>query len=175
MSGLEILGAAASAFQLAQVGLATTRFLLQVQDTPKTIQTRVLQVQSLIEVARLISCKPQLQTAEIGSILDNCLPRANGLNEIIQGLLVDKKGSTIKKWTKSVEGAVVERKLLGLMQELEIDKTALVLQITSIDSLVLNPAFNLEIFSDTVLDLCFTELTSALKWSRVALRMLPMA
>lgn len=140
MSGLEILGAAASAFQLAQVSLAITRFLLQVQDAPKTIQTRTEQVQSLVNVANLISSNPPLQTAEIKSILDNCLLRANALKEIIQGLLVDKKGSAIKRWSKAVEGAIVEKKILGLIQELEIDKSALVLRITSIDALVGRPS-----------------------------------
>lgn len=146
MSGLEILGAAASAFQLAQVGLAITRFLLQVQDAPKTLQTRVLQVQSLIDVANLISSKPQLHTAEINTILENCLLRANALRESIQGLIVDKKGSAIKRWSKAVEGAVVEKKILGLIQELEIDKSALVLRITSIDSFVLSPLLSDQIF-----------------------------
>src|SRR5450432_3485240 len=101
MSGLEILGVAASAVQVAQVSLAVvtslTSLFNQICDAPKIIQTRLLQVQTLVEISRLVASMPQLQTAEVEAILQSCLKDAEALKDVLQGLVVEKDGSAIKK------------------------------------------------------------------------------
>ena len=138
MSGLEILGVAASAVQVAQVSLAIvtslTSLFNQIRDAPKLVQTRLVQVQTLAEISRLIASMPQLQTAEVEAILMSCSKDAVALKDVLEGLVVEKDGSSIKKWAKSVGGVVMERKIVGLLHSLEVGKSALVLCITRIDS-----------------------------------------
>lgn len=138
MSGLEILGVAASAVQLAQVSLAIvtslTSLFNQIRDAPKVVQTRLVQVQTLVEISRLIASMPQLQTAEVEAILQSCSRDAGALKDILQSLAVEKDGSSLKKWTKAVGGVVMEKKIVGLLHSLEVGKSALSLCITRIDS-----------------------------------------
>jgi hypothetical protein len=138
MSGLEILGVAASAVQVAQVSLAIvtslTSLFNQIRDTPQLIQTRLMQVQTLVEISRLIASMPQLQTAEVDAILQSCSKDAGALKDILQGLVVEKDGSSIKKWAKAVGGVVMEKKIVRLLHSLEVGKSALSLCITRIDS-----------------------------------------
>jgi hypothetical protein len=138
MSGLEILGVAASAVQLAQLSLAIvttwSSLFLQLRDIPNTVQNRILQVKTLGDIARLIGSKSHLQTEELKVVLDRCLKAAGALRDVLQGLFVEGDGPAVKRWAKSVGGLVMERKVLELMQNLEREKTALVLSIASIDS-----------------------------------------
>jgi hypothetical protein len=138
MSGLEILGVAASAVQIAQVSLAIvtsfTSLFNRIRDAPKIVQTRLVQVQTLAEISRLIASMPQLQTAEVGAILQGCSTDAEALKDVLQGLVVEKDGPSIKKWTKAAGGVVVEKKIVGLLHSLEVGKSALTLCITRIDS-----------------------------------------
>jgi hypothetical protein len=138
MSGLEILGVAASAVQLAQVTLVIvttwSSLFLQIRDTPNIVQNRILQVKSLIDIARLIASKYHLQTKEVKIVLGRCLEKADELRDVLQGLFVEEDGSAVKRWAKSVGGLVMERKILALMKNLEREKTALQLCISSIDS-----------------------------------------
>ena len=111
MSGLEILGVAASAVQVAQVSLAIvtslTSLFNQIRDAPKLVQTRLVQVQTLAEISRLIASMPQLQTAGVEAILMSCSKDAVALKDVLEGLVVEKEGSSIKKWAKSVGGVVL--------------------------------------------------------------------
>lgn len=138
MSGLEILGVAASAVQIAQVSLTIvtsfTSLFNRIRDAPKIVQTRLVQVQTLAEISRLIASMPQLQTAEVCAILQGCSTDAEALKDVLQGLVVEKDGPSIKKWTKAVGGVVVEKKIVGLLHSLEVGKSALTLCITRIDS-----------------------------------------
>jgi hypothetical protein len=143
MSGLEILGVAASAIQVAQVTLdivaSLTVLFNQIRDAPKLLQTRLVQVQTLIEISRLIASMPQLQTAEVEAILQSCWRDAGELKDVLQGLVIEKGGSSIKKWTKAVGGVVMEKRIIGLLHNLEVGKSALTLCITRIDSYVIFP------------------------------------
>lgn len=140
MSGLEALGVAASAVQLAQLGLAVatslTNLFSQIRDAPKILQTRLLQVQTLVELSRLIASMPQLQMAEVDGILQSCVRDAADLEGVLQGLVVEKDGFCIKKWTKVLGSVVMEKKIVGLLHNLEVGKSALSLCITRIDSQV---------------------------------------
>jgi hypothetical protein len=52
----------------------------------------------------------------------------------IARVFMEEDGPAVKRWAKSVGGLVMERKVLELMQNLEREKTALMLCIASIDS-----------------------------------------
>lgn len=136
----EVLGIVASAVQLTQVSIAVvttlSNFFVQIRDAPEVLQSRLLQIQTLIEISRLVACMPQLQTAEIETTLRNCLKEAKTLKDVLQGLAVEKDGSRIKKWLKIVSGLPAEKRILGLLQSLEVEKSALSLCITRIDSWV---------------------------------------
>jgi hypothetical protein len=128
MSGLEILGVAASALQVAQVTLdivaSLTVLFNQIRDAPKLLQARLVQVQTLIEISRLIASMPQLQTAEVEALLKH----------VLQSLVIEQGGSSIKKWIRAVGGAVMGKRIIGLLHNLEVGKSALTLCITRIDS-----------------------------------------
>jgi hypothetical protein len=138
MSGLEILGVAASALQVAQVTLdivaSLTVLFNQIRDAPKLLQARLVQVQTLIEISRLIASMPQLQTAEVEAILQSCSRDAGELKDVLQSLVIEQGGSSIKKWIRAVGGAVMEKRIIGLLHNLEVGKSALTLCITRIDS-----------------------------------------
>ena len=91
-------------------------------------------MKTLGDIARLIGSKSHLQTEEVKVILERCLKAAGALRDILQRLFAEEDGPAIKRWAKSVGGLVMERKVLELMQNLEREKTALVLCIASIDS-----------------------------------------
>lgn len=136
MSGLEILGVAASAIQVAQVSLAIltsmTSLFNQVRDTPKIAQNRLQQLRTLIDISRLIEKSPQLQTAEVDAILQTCSKDAEELEKLLRGLEQGK--SRIKTWIKAIGGVMNETKIIGLLGSLESGKTSLTLCISQIDS-----------------------------------------
>ena len=138
MSGLEVLGIAASAVQVAQVSLAIvtclTSLFHQVRDAPKTVQTRLFHVQTLFEISRLIASVPQLQTAEVDSVLRSCARDAEELREILRGLLDENDKSKMKKWTNAFRGIMSEKNVIDLLQSLEVGKTSLALCVAQIDS-----------------------------------------
>jgi hypothetical protein len=138
MSGLEILGVAASAVQVAQVSLAIvtslTSLFNQIRDAPKVVQTQLLQVQTLFEISRLVARTPQLQTVEVESVLQSCAKDGKALRDLLEGLVIEKDRSRIKKWVNAIGGVIMERKIDGLLQSLEVGKTSLALCIAQIDS-----------------------------------------
>lgn len=138
MSGLELLGVAASAMQVAQVSLAIvtslTSLFKQIHDAPKVVESRLLQVQTLFEISRLIVNTPQLQTAEVDSILKSCARDGEVLRDVLEKLVVEKNRSKIKRWIIAIGGLMEENKVVGLLQSLEVGKTSLSLCIAQIDS-----------------------------------------
>jgi uncharacterized membrane-anchored protein len=128
MSGLEVLGVA------LDVVTSLTRLFNQIRDAPKLLQTRLVQVQTLVEISRLIASMPQLQTAEVDGILQSCSRDAGELKDVLQNLVLEKGVYLIKKWAKAVGGIVMEKRIIGLLHNLEVEKSALALCITRIDS-----------------------------------------
>jgi hypothetical protein len=136
MFGLEILGVAASAIQVAQVSLAIltsmTSLFNQVRDTPIVAQNRLQLLRSLLDISMLIARSPQLQTAEVNALLQHCAKDADELQELLQGL--EKRDSRIKTWFKAVGGLMNESRIVRLLGSLESGKSSLFLCITQIDS-----------------------------------------
>jgi hypothetical protein len=140
MSGLEILGAFAAAAQLADAAIEIIQlmstFCRKIIDTPKSIETRAIQIQQLIDIAELIKRTPPLQTALMGSILNNCVKEAEDLRDVLIKLMADSDSSRIEKYWKAIVGVAKEKRILGILEKLEEERSALTLCIASINSSV---------------------------------------
>ena len=139
MSGLEVLGAVAAAVQLAECGLKIARLITQlrsqVHDAPASLSRRLLQVQHLTEIARLIESSPALQTTLIERLLESCLRDAAELEALFERM-VSKSSShgKIAKYWKAVGDMNKEKQISALCDRLEEGKSAITLCIVSVGS-----------------------------------------
>jgi hypothetical protein len=110
MSGLEVLGAVSGAIQLVDAGLGIIKFLeilcSTLHDVPASIKRRAIQVQHLVEVARLIRQNPSLQTTLIGSLLMNCVEKATELQDILAKVTANLNAGKIEKYWKALGGVM---------------------------------------------------------------------
>jgi len=83
MSGLKVLGAVASAVQLAdtclKIATCAVDLFSRIRDAPETIRKRIVAVDQLVEIARLIEHNPSLQTPLIASVLARARAEAEKL------------------------------------------------------------------------------------------------
>ena len=138
MSGLEALGVVSSALQLADAGLAIVKYLSvlysTLHDAPDYFKRRSIQIQHLIEVARLIQQNPSLQTTLISSLLMNCIEKAKELEAILEKATAKLNAGKVEKYWRALGGVMKESKISELCKSLEEEKSALILCIASIDS-----------------------------------------
>jgi hypothetical protein len=138
MSGLEILGALASAVQLAdtclKITISASELFTRVRGAPETIRTRIAQIEQLIEIARLIEHNSALQTPLIGSVLDRCREDTNNLLGILKKLDTEATARKVVKYWTALLGVTKEKKMLGIFERLEERKSSLILCIASINS-----------------------------------------
>jgi hypothetical protein len=138
MSGLEILGALASAVQLAdtclKITISASELFTRVRGAPETIRTRIAQIEQLIEIARLIEHNSALQTPLIGSVLDRCREDTNNLLGILKKLDTEATARKVVKYWTALLGVTKEKKILGIFERLEERKSSLILCIASINS-----------------------------------------
>jgi hypothetical protein len=141
MSGLDalvVLGAVTSSVQLADAGLgiikAISDLYSKVHDTPKSILKRTVQVQHLINITNLIRLNPPLQCVLIDSLLTNCRKEAEELLSLLVRLTPRPTAGRIEKCWKAVGGLAKEEKILKICERLEVEKVALTLCITNINS-----------------------------------------
>src|SRR5436309_3675771 len=82
---LATFGAVAAACQLAQqcvkIGIFISGLYSKVRDAPESIRKQAVQVEQLIDIARLVQHNPSLQTDLLASILGNCFREAARLEE----------------------------------------------------------------------------------------------
>jgi hypothetical protein len=85
---LSILGAIAAASQLAQQAYEIVKFFsdlyAKIQDHGESMQVRMLHVEQLIDISKLIAKTPTLQTPTIQSVLVTCLRTTITLQEVLQ-------------------------------------------------------------------------------------------
>jgi hypothetical protein len=134
MSGLEVLGALASAVQLADACLKVAAFISDLRDAPKTIRTRIAQIERLTEIATLIQHNSSLQTPLVDSVLGTCLEDANNLLGILKKLDTDTSVGKVVKYWKTLGGVTKEKRILGIFERLEERKSSLLLCVGSINS-----------------------------------------
>jgi hypothetical protein len=138
MSGLEVLGAVASAVQLAdtcmKVATCATDLFSRIRDAPETIQKRIMAIEQLVEIARLIEHNPSLQTPLIASILTGARADADQLFEILTKIDAQPTAGKVVKYWKALEGVIKEKKILAICDRLQEIKASLTLNIASINS-----------------------------------------
>lgn len=148
MSGLEVLGALASASQLAEQGLKITATVYdiyrKVRDAPESIRKQTVQVEQLIDIAKLIESTSSLQTDLVASILSSCTDEAHRLLHSLQQVAPGPENHLPMKIWKAVNGTTKEKKILEHFTKLEQGKSSLTLCIGTTDSSVLN-TINLEL------------------------------
>jgi N-terminal domain on NACHT_NTPase and P-loop NTPases len=138
MSGVEILGAVASAVQLAdtcmKIAICAIDLFSRVRDAPETIRKRIVAVQQLVEVARLIEHNPSLQTPLIASVLTRARADADQLFEILTKIDAQPSAGKVVKYWKALEGITREKRILAICDRLQENKALLTLYIASINS-----------------------------------------
>jgi hypothetical protein len=134
---LSILGAIAAASQLAQQAFEIIKFFSdlyeKVQDAGESIRTRMLHIEQLIDISKLIAKTPTLQTTAIQSVLVTCLRTTITLHDILQELSSDKEG-LLRRIMKAVKAVRKEDKIMILLDNIERGKSSLALCIHQIDA-----------------------------------------
>jgi hypothetical protein len=131
-------GGFTSAVQLADtyVKLATCAVDLfsRVRDAPETIQKRIVVVEQLLEIVRLIQHNPSLQTPLIASVLTRARADADQLFEILTKIDAQPSAGKVVKYWKALEGITREKRILAICDRLQENKALLTLYIASINS-----------------------------------------
>src|SRR5277367_1604529 len=119
---LSILGAIAAASQLAQQAFEIIKFFsdlyAKIQDAGESIRTRMLHIEQLIDISKLIAKTPTLQTTTIQSVLVTCLRTTIALREVLQKLSSDEEGQ-VKRIMKRVMAVRKEDKIMTLLDNIE--------------------------------------------------------
>jgi hypothetical protein len=138
MAGVEVLGALAAASQLAEQSLNIAIFISnlysKVRDAPESIRKQSVQLEQLIDIAKLIEHNPPLQTDLVGSILRNCVSEAEKLQEILANISTATGDGKIRELWKALDGVAKEKRILALFANLEREKSSLALCIETIDA-----------------------------------------
>lgn len=137
MSGIEVLGVLAAASQVAEQGLKITGAIYdlykKVRDAPESIRLQSVQVEQLIDIAKLIKKNPSLQTALVSSILNSCSNDANDLLDILRRVTPADEAYKPDKIWRALAAVSKEKTIIAHLAKLERGKSALVLCIETID------------------------------------------
>lgn len=128
----------AAASQLAEQGIKVISFISdlyeKIRDAPESIRKQTVQVEQLIDIARLIEHNPSLQTNAIKSLLQSCQTEALQLLDILWKVLAAADDGRARRLWKTVDGIRKEKKILRHLGKLEQEKSSLALCIATIDS-----------------------------------------
>ncbi len=137
MDPLSILGATAAASQLLQQGANITKFLWglysKMKDSPATIRRQIIQIEQLLDLSRLFLQNPSLQTDSVASILGTCLLQTQQFQRILKEVAVTDSHSRFKTLKKSFEAMMKEKEIVQLFDNLEREKSSLMLCVQQID------------------------------------------
>ncbi|KAL8826389.1 MAG: hypothetical protein Q9191_003834 [Dirinaria sp. TL-2023a] len=138
MSGLEVLGAAASAIQFADAAWKISKLFSSlsshVKDTPSSVLKRKAQIEHLAEIARVIKNSLVLQTDLIASLLRACVQEIGELEGLLSKLVDGATSGRITRYWKAIGGIQTEKRISAICERLEREKTAIILCIVSIDA-----------------------------------------
>ncbi len=138
MDPLSVLGAAAASSQLLEQGAKVTKFLWdlysKMKDSPEQIRRQIIQIEQLLSLSRLFLENPALQKDSVASMLGSCLLRAQEFHRFLGKLSVRDSDGQFKKLKKSLDAVMKEDKIVVLFDNLEREKSSLILCIQEIDS-----------------------------------------
>jgi hypothetical protein len=132
------LGTVAATSQLIEQGLkiaiSISDLYSKVRDAPESIRKQSVQVEHLIDIAKLIERNPPLQTDLVESILRNCVGEAEKLLETLANISTAAGDGKVRKLWKALDAMAKEKRILALLANLEREKSSLALCIKTIDS-----------------------------------------
>ena len=137
MDPLTILGGTAVASQLLQQGANITKFLWdlysKMKDSPAANRRQTIQIEQLLDLSRLFLQNASLQTDSVASILGTCLLQAQQFQQVLKKVAVTSSDGQLKTLKKSFEAVMKEREIVQLFDNLEREKSSLMLCIQQID------------------------------------------
>lgn len=132
----EGLGAAAAGLQLGVAAFKTVNYLVdlksKIEDGPEHIRGQTEQVDQLIALTSLFEQNMTIQP-QTKSSLDACLAKSRHIKEVLDGLTFEERDRKRVKLRRGVAMGLREKELHNLFDELEAEKTALILRIQKID------------------------------------------
>jgi hypothetical protein len=149
---LTALGALAATAQLAEQVIKVSGLIYElytnIQQAAKIIGSRMLAVNRLISISRLIMTNAALQTEAIALVLGTCLNTAAKLKSVLEKM----KGNRLKQ---AVLVMAKEKEIIGMFDELEKEKSSLMLCIQEVDSRILDAMQNdMRAMKDEMLGKC---------------------
>lgn len=143
MAGVEALGITAAVLQLTQQVFVIVSTLGEiygtVQDAPAKLRDGAEQLTRLVEITKGIEESKLFETDSVQAQLNAVVSRAKAIQNSITDLKAQSKG-TAKRYLRVIAGNIKEKKLIGHFQQLEKEKTALMLAISSVHASLLNGA-----------------------------------
>ena len=137
MDPLTILGGTAAASQLLQQGANITKFLWdlysKMKDSPAANRRQTIQIEQLLDLSRLFLQNASLQRDSVASILGTCLLQAQQFQQVLKKVAVTSSDGQLKTLKKSFEAVMKEREIVQLFDNLEREKSSLMLCIQQID------------------------------------------
>jgi hypothetical protein len=134
---LLILGATAAALQIASQAIELVKsvgeFYGRIKDAPRLTRARIMHLEQLINISKLIAKTPSLQTAEVQDVLVVCLLTVLKLRELLEKHSVEKLGR-IEKTMNAVKLGKKEDAIMVLLATIEREKSLLALSIHQIDA-----------------------------------------
>jgi hypothetical protein len=141
MSGLEVIGALASAAQLAAYAVKAAAFISDIYDrlkhAPQRIEEHAHQIQRLIDIIIYIKDNSSLHTTLVFEQLECTIIQAGSLRELLVKVLGQYTQPSLRlRYWKVLKGKK-ERQILVALQRLEREKTQLSLCLTAAQSEIL--------------------------------------
>lgn len=140
MSGLEVIGAIASATQLAEQGIkiisSLARICEKLRGAQEDIAEKICQVDHLVRLTEAVKHNESLQTEEIAAVLRPCVKKVTRLEDLLKTVEVGADDGRLQCWTKKITWIRKGKTVLKIFQEIEYYKTSLLLLIESLHAYV---------------------------------------
>jgi hypothetical protein len=142
MSGLEILGAVASAAQLADLCFKVLKSISclyrDIKAIPRDIDNSITRISQLSEVAQLVSNTPSLHSPVITAVVHEALADIEALLSVLEETSHAKSSHFIKQQWHNVSHILQEPVVRKLLDRLESTKVTLSLCIDTVNSQALH-------------------------------------
>jgi hypothetical protein len=138
MDPLSGLGAAAAASQFFEQGIKIAKFLVELytkSQAPDFIQKEVAQIEQLVKISRVVQENKSLQKEDlIASSLASCSRTAAKFLGFLSKYMVTDEDGKIKTVQKVFSVMLKEKEIAQYYDDLEREKSSLILCIQQIDS-----------------------------------------
>ncbi|KAF4630008.1 hypothetical protein G7Y89_g8133 [Cudoniella acicularis] len=134
---VSILGAASAAAQLAESGAKIIKFACEVYkqyQNPEEIRQHLVQIERIIDLARLVERNPALGTPSTESILKTCVTYTQEFQHTLQKIAVGVADSRLIRLKKGYSAIAKEKEITQLFANLEREKSSLLICISEIIS-----------------------------------------